>query len=78
MLDPNRGAMQEEAQAEELERDIQRRKEQVAESLAHLKSEKTLETSPLTNRRRKNHMRNKPCLCGSGKKFKKCCWSKVL
>ncbi len=25
---------------------------------------------------RKNSMRNKPCPCGSGKKFKKCCWSK--
>jgi len=25
---------------------------------------------------RKNYMRNKPCVCGSGKKFKKCCWSK--
>ena len=25
---------------------------------------------------RKNSMRNKPCGCGSGKKFKKCCWSK--
>lgn len=24
---------------------------------------------------RKNHMRNKPCPCGSGRKFKKCCWS---
>ena len=24
---------------------------------------------------RKNWMRNKPCVCGSGKKFKKCCWS---
>ncbi|WP_024333075.1 SEC-C metal-binding domain-containing protein [Desulfotignum balticum] len=28
-------------------------------------------------RYRKNWMRNKPCVCGSGKKFKKCCWSKV-
>jgi hypothetical protein len=26
--------------------------------------------------RRKTFMRNKPCLCGSGKKFKACCWSK--
>lgn len=26
--------------------------------------------------KRKNWMRNKPCVCGSGKKFKKCCWSK--
>jgi uncharacterized protein YecA (UPF0149 family) len=25
---------------------------------------------------RKNSMRNKPCGCGSGKKFKKCCWNK--
>lgn len=25
---------------------------------------------------RKNWMRNKPCPCKSGKKFKKCCWSK--
>jgi len=25
---------------------------------------------------RKNHMRNKPCPCGSGKKFKSCCWNK--
>ena len=25
---------------------------------------------------RKNSMRNKPCPCKSGKKFKKCCWSK--
>ena len=24
---------------------------------------------------RKNWMRNKPCPCNSGKKFKKCCWS---
>lgn len=23
---------------------------------------------------RKNWMRNKPCVCGSGRKFKRCCW----
>jgi|WetSurMetagenome_2_1015567.scaffolds.fasta_scaffold03374_2 hypothetical protein len=27
--------------------------------------------------KRKNWMRNQPCLCGSGKKFKKCCWTKA-
>lgn len=27
--------------------------------------------------RRKNYMRNKPCPCNSGKKFKKCCWSRL-
>lgn len=25
---------------------------------------------------RKNWMRNKPCPCESGKKFKRCCWNK--
>jgi len=27
---------------------------------------------------RKNWMRNRPCICGSGKKFKRCCWSSFL
>lgn len=31
---------------------------------------------PLPHRVRKNRMRNRKCICGSGKKFKKCCWSK--
>ena len=31
---------------------------------------------PMSRGRRKNWMRNKPCICGSGKKFKVCCWSK--
>ena len=26
--------------------------------------------------RRKNYMRNQPCVCGSGTKFKRCCWNK--
>jgi len=34
------------------------------------------ELEPLGKRQRKNSMRNKPCVCGSGKKFKRCCWSK--
>lgn len=33
---------------------------------------KTLE--PLTPQKRKGWMRNQPCVCGSGKKFKRCCW----
>ena len=33
------------------------------------------ELEPMAKAERKNNMRNKPCLCGSGKKFKKCCWS---
>lgn len=31
---------------------------------------------PLKNGKRKNYMRNQPCVCGSKKKFKKCCWNK--
>ena len=34
--------------------------------------------SAMTNFQRKNYMRNKPCVCGSGKKFKRCCWGKFL
>lgn len=29
---------------------------------------------PMSLSRRKGHMRNKPCPCGSGAKFKRCCW----
>ena len=31
----------------------------------------------LSNGKRKNVMRNRPCICGSGKKFKQCCWKIV-
>lgn len=27
--------------------------------------------------KRKAWMRNQPCICGSGKKFKKCCWARA-
>lgn len=30
----------------------------------------------LSKGERKNWMRNQSCQCGSGKKFKRCCWSK--
>jgi len=36
------------------------------------------ELKPLRHKKRKNVMRNKPCVCGSGKKFKKCCWGKYV
>lgn len=29
-------------------------------------------------KQRKSKYRNKPCPCGSGKKFKKCCWDKEI
>ena len=28
--------------------------------------------------RHEKRLRNKPCPCGSGVKFKKCCWNKVV
>ena len=31
---------------------------------------------PLGCATRKNYMRNQPCVCGSDKKFKRCCWDK--
>ena len=34
------------------------------------------ELKPMTGEKRKGWMRNKPCVCGSGKKFKRCCWNK--
>ena len=34
------------------------------------------ELMPLGGTGRKNYMRNKPCPCGSKKKFKRCCWSR--
>jgi len=36
------------------------------------------ELEPLGGRQRKNTMRNKPCVCGSGIKFKRCCWSNYV
>lgn len=55
--------------------------------LKHFSSERGRELLPLSENQnktiklmsranRKNYMRNQPCVCGSGKKFKKCCWSK--
>jgi len=37
---------------------------------------KLADLRPLGSEKRKNYMRNKLCICNSGKKFKKCCWSK--
>lgn len=34
------------------------------------------ELLPLSRKVRKNTMRNKPCICGSGRKFKRCCWGR--
>lgn len=44
--------------------------------LLELTEDQVAELEPLSKKMRKNNMRNKPCVCGSGVKFKRCCWSK--
>lgn len=43
--------------------------------LIRLTDSQAKELIPLNPRQRKNCMRNKPCPCGSGRKYKKCCWN---
>jgi len=42
-----------------------------------LSEEQAMELKMRSPKKRKNWMRNQPCTCGSGRKFKKCCWSRV-
>lgn len=55
---------------------MQTEKERVSESTSFGEGPKEEPKKPSTLFTRKNSMRNKPCGCGSGKKFKKCCWNK--
>jgi uncharacterized protein YecA (UPF0149 family) len=48
----------------------------IAEGLMPIPAEELERTVNMNRTKRKNWMRNKPCICGSGKKFKTCCWSK--
>ena len=41
-----------------------------------LTEEQADKLEPMGARQRKGYMRNQPCICGSGIKFKRCCWSK--
>jgi len=58
--------------------DLKQAKEQhlkdFGRQLLELSKEDAEELKPYTRSMRKNTMRNKPCVCGSGIKFKKCCW----
>jgi len=43
--------------------------------LVEVESESELKSlKRMSKPQRINKMRNKPCVCGSGKKFKHCCW----
>jgi len=50
--------------------------EQQGAPLIPLSEQQFNELQPMTKSQRKNSMRNRECVCGSGKKFKKCCWGK--
>ena len=51
-----------------------------------LKQKQEMQVSKFDNRstlgkiriKSRNSLRNKPCPCGSGVKFKKCCWNKTI
>ena len=47
----------------------------VKTKMVELTDTETQELEHLSKPKRKNYMRNQPCVCGSGKKFKKCCWA---
>lgn len=49
--------------------------EQLQAHLVPITSEQHKELEPLGELKRKGYMRNQPCVCGSGEKFKKCCWN---
>jgi uncharacterized protein YecA (UPF0149 family) len=70
-MDVKTGAIYEGAAAEIMRREL----EQDGRQLLPLSEREHEELKPLGARHRKNKMRNKPCVCGSGKKFKRCCWS---
>ena len=44
----------------------------IEQKLVALSTEEAEECSKMPNYQRKGWMRNKPCVCGSGRKFKKC------
>ena len=47
----------------------------VGRQLVELSADDAERLMPETPAKRKNWMRNKQCPCGSGTKFKRCCWS---
>lgn len=54
--------------------EIPAKEQELGHRLIPLTSEDVNTLRPMRRRQRKNWMRNKPCPCGSERKFKKCCW----
>lgn len=57
---------------QELASEFERENERQLVELSADEAERLMPEAPA---KRKNWMRNKSCPCGSGKKFKRCCWS---
>lgn len=75
-MDCNTGEIYRFENAAELEKAQERLMREEGRKLLPLDEKLASELEPMGARQRKGYMRNKPCVCGSGKKFKKCCWSK--
>ncbi len=65
-----------EARDEKIKHELNKRQSDIDSSMVALTDDEEKLLMPLSKRRRKGVMRNQPCVCGSGKKFKKCCWHK--
>lgn len=55
---------------------LRKKEKKIGRPLAPLSPTQVEDLQNLGADRRKNYMRNQPCVCGSGNKFKRCCWSK--
>ncbi len=60
------------------ESEIRKFADTLGRPLAPVSRKQFEELEPLGDTVRKNYMRNQPCVCGSHKKFKGCCWSKYV
>jgi len=54
----------------------EREKRKDARHFVPLTEKQYNELKPIAKAGRKGRMRNQPCPCGSGIKFKRCCWEK--
>ena len=71
---------------EELSKEEQAKYVPIEELAMTLKQKQEMQVSKFDNRsalgkiriKSRNSLRNKPCPCGSGIKFKKCCWNKTI
>jgi len=60
----------------ELPEDLKNKEKELERLLIPLTQDQVKTLEPMGAKQRKGWMRNHPCVCGSGKKFKKCCWDK--